>query len=48
LNKLNQLVAMGYFAKDSSGYKLIKEEIESNENDVFYIPIYGFAQCGHK
>lgn len=48
LNKLNQLVQMGYFTKDIRGYKLLKEEIVPNDNDVFYIPIYGFAQCGNK
>jgi repressor LexA len=48
LNKLNQLVQLWYFSKDASGYKLIREEITPNENDIFYLPIYGFAQCGNK
>lgn len=48
LNKLNQLVAMWYFTKDNKWYRLIKDKIQNNENDVLYIPIYGFAQCGHK
>ena len=39
---------MGYFTKDAHGYRLLKEEIIPSDNDVFYIPIYGFAQCGNK
>jgi len=48
LNKLNQLVQLWYFTKDGHGYRLIKEEITPEENDILYIPIYGFAQCGNK
>lgn len=48
LNKLNQLVQLGYFTKDAHGYRLIREEITPTENDVFYLPVYGFAQCGNK
>jgi len=48
LNKLNQLVQLGHFTKDAHGYRLIKEEITPEENDILYIPIYGFAQCGNK
>jgi phage repressor protein C with HTH and peptisase S24 domain len=48
LNKLNQLVQLWYFSKDANGYKLIREEIIPNENDIFYLPIYWFAQCGNK
>lgn len=48
LNKLNQLVQLWYFIKDAHGYRLIKEEITPTENDILYIPIYGFAQCGNK
>ena len=48
LNKLNQLVQLWYFTKDGHGYRLIKEEITPEKNDILYIPIYGFAQCGNK
>lgn len=48
LNKLNQLVQLWHFTKDTSGYRLIREEITPTENDIFYLPIYGFAQCGNK
>jgi len=48
LNKLNQLVLKGYFVKDESGYKLIRETVGDRMNDVIQLPIYGFAQCGNK
>ena len=48
LNKLNQLVLRGYFSKDESGYRLIREHIGDRMNDVIQLPIYGFAQCGNK
>jgi hypothetical protein len=48
LNKLNQLVLKGYFVKDESGYRLIRESINDRMNDVIQLPIYGFAQCGNK
>ncbi len=48
LNKLNQLVLKGYFAKDESGYHLIRESIGDQRNDVIQLPIYGFAQCGNQ
>lgn len=48
LNKLNQLVQLWYFTKDTHGYRLIREEVLPKENDILYIPIYGFAQCGNK
>ncbi len=46
-NKLNQLVSMWYFAKDAKGYRLIREEIVPNADDIVRIPVYGFAQCGN-
>jgi len=48
LNKLNQLVFKGYFIKDSNGYKLVREELTNQPTDVVQLPIYWFAQCGHK
>ena len=48
LNKLNQLVAMWLFVKEPQGYRLIKDTLYKEENDIMYIPIYGFAQCGNK
>ncbi len=48
LNKLNQLVLKGYFVKDDQGYRLIRENITDNYNDIVQLPIYGFAQCGNK
>ena len=48
LNKLNQLVLKGYFIKDEQGYRLIRESITDNLNDIVQLPIYGFAQCGNK
>ncbi|HMS90768.1 MAG TPA: S24 family peptidase [Candidatus Absconditabacterales bacterium] len=48
LNKLNQLVLKGYFAKDDQGYRLIRESITDKLNDIVQLPIYGFAQCGNK
>lgn len=48
LNKLNQLVLKGYFVKDEQGYRLIRESITDNLNDIVQLPIYGFAQCGNK
>lgn len=48
LNKLNQLVLKGYFVKDSSGYKLIRESVQNKLDDIVQIPVFGFAQCGHK
>jgi len=47
LNKLNQLVLKGYFVKDSSGFRLLKEEVKNKFDDIIQLPIYGFAQCGH-
>lgn len=43
LNKLNQLVKKWYFIKDWSWFRLIKDVIK----DLFYLPVYWFAQCGH-
>jgi len=48
LNKLNQLVLKGYFIKDEQGYRLLRESITDNLNDIVQLPIYGFAQCGNK
>jgi repressor LexA len=48
LNKLNQLVLKGYFAKDDVWYHLIRESIGDQRNDVIQLPIYGFAQCGNQ
>ncbi|HKL44278.1 MAG TPA: S24 family peptidase [Candidatus Absconditabacterales bacterium] len=48
LNKLNQLVIKGYFIKDSNGYRLIRESIQSKFDDIIQIPVFGFAQCGNK
>lgn len=48
LNKLNQLVLKGYFVKDEQGYRLIRESVTDNLNDIVQLPIYGFAQCGNK
>lgn len=48
LNKLNQLVSLGYFTKDIHGYRLIREEIKPEQDDIIRIPIYGFAQCGNQ
>lgn len=48
LNKLNQLVLKGYFVKDESGYRLVRESFGDRLNDVIQLPIYGFAQCGNK
>jgi len=48
LNKLNQLVLKGYFVKDEQGYRLIRENVTDNVNDIVQLPIYGFAQCGNK
>ncbi|MFA7298430.1 MAG: S24 family peptidase [Candidatus Absconditabacterales bacterium] len=48
LNKLNQLVLKGYFVKDDQGYRLIRESVTDNMNDIVQLPIYGFAQCGNK
>src|SRR5574344_948010 len=48
LNKLNQLVLKGYFVKDENGYRLIRESVTDNLNDIVQLPIYGFAQCGNK
>lgn len=48
LNKLNQLVLKWYFAKDDQWYRLIRESITDNMNDIVQLPIYGFAQCGNK
>ncbi|MEI7562196.1 MAG: S24 family peptidase [bacterium] len=48
LNKLNQLVLKGYFVKDESGYRLVRESFGDRFNDVIQLPIYGFAQCGNK
>lgn len=45
LNKLNQLVSKWYFVKDDRWFRLIRENIYEDENDVYYLPIYGFAQC---
>lgn len=48
LNKLNQLVLKWYFVKDEHGYRLLRESITDNLNDIVQLPIYGFAQCGNK
>lgn len=48
LNKLNQLVLKGYFIKDNSGYRLIRESVHSKFDDIIQIPVFGFAQCGNK
>lgn len=48
LNKLNQLVLKWYFIKDEQGYRLIRESVTDNLNDIVQLPIYGFAQCGNK
>lgn len=49
LNKLNQLVAKWYFVKDEKWYRLLKENVdEKHINDIIYLPIYGFAQCGNQ
>lgn len=48
LNKLNQLVLKWYFIKNSSGYKLIRESVQSKFDDIIQIPVFGFAQCGHQ
>ncbi|PID34541.1 MAG: hypothetical protein CR971_02725 [candidate division SR1 bacterium] len=49
LNKLNQLVAKGYFVKDGKGFRLLKDNLDDEKiNDVVYLPIYGFAQCGNQ
>lgn len=48
LNKLNQLVLKGYFTKDDSGYRLIRESITDRFTDIIQIPIFWFAQCGNK
>lgn len=49
LNKLNQLVSKGYFIKNGKGFRLVKENInEEKINDIAYLPIYGFAQCGNQ
>ncbi len=48
LNKLNQLVLKWYFIKNSSGYKLIRESVQSKFEDIIQIPVFGFAQCGHQ
>ncbi len=48
LNKLNQLVSKGYFVKDDNWFRLVRENIHEDENDIYYIPIYGFAQCGNQ
>lgn len=48
LNKLNQLVLKWYFVKDDQGYRLIRESVTDNMNDIVQLPIYGFAQCGNK
>jgi len=48
LNKLNQLVLKWYFVKDDQGYRLIRENITDNLNDIVQLPIYGFAQCGNR
>jgi len=48
LNKLNQLVLKWYFTKDEQWYRLIRESITDNMNDIVQLPIYGFAQCGNK
>lgn len=48
LNKLNQLVLKWYFTKDALWYKLIREKMWDQWNDIIQLPIYGFAQCGNK
>jgi repressor LexA len=48
LNKLNQLVLKWYFVKDDQGYRLIRENVTDNLNDIVQLPIYGFAQCGNR
>ncbi|HOG15122.1 MAG TPA: S24 family peptidase [Candidatus Absconditabacterales bacterium] len=48
LNKLNQLVLKGYFVKDNSGYRLVRESVQSKFDDIIQIPVFGFAQCGNK
>ncbi len=48
LNKLNQLVLKWYFVKDDQGYRLIRESITDNLNDIVQLPIYWFAQWGNK
>jgi repressor LexA len=48
LNKLNQLVQMGFFVKEPQGYRLIKDNAQQDTNEVFYLPVYGFAQCGNQ
>ncbi len=48
LNKLNQLVLKGYFIKDESGYRLIRETFGDRMSDIIQLPIYGFAQCGNQ
>ncbi len=48
LNKLNQLVLKGYFLKDDKGFRLVREEIGNQLEDIIQLPIYGFAQCGNK
>jgi SOS-response transcriptional repressor LexA len=45
LNKLNQLVLKGYFAKSANWYKLIRESIKNKMDDILQLPIYWFAQC---
>lgn len=44
LNKLNQLIKLGYFVKDPQGYRLIK----NFDDGIFFIPVYWFAQCGNR
>jgi repressor LexA len=48
LNKLNQLVLRGFFAKDDKGYRLIRETVTDKFTDIIQLPIFGFAQCGNQ
>ncbi len=49
LNKLNQLVAKWYFVKDGKGFRLLRERVDDEKiNNIVYLPIYGFAQCGNQ
>jgi len=48
LNKLNQLVLNGYFIKDNTWYRLLRESIQNKFEDIIQIPVFWFAQCGNK
>ncbi len=44
LNKLNQLVKKWYLIREGSWFRLVKDFIK----DLFYLPVYWFAQCWHE